>query len=293
MRKVFTVVWLVGLVLAEGGSSGGLRFADTAGPIARAASSGAPLQTVLAGTPSPSPSPSATASPAPSPSPSPSPSRSTAPTVKATRAPIPPAVLNEGPKWLMTKVPAASRQAVVVEAASTGTSYAKLSAFQRTTGGGWHRVLGPVSARIGSSGFSWSHREGVPSTPIGVFALPLAFGWANPGTRMAWRTATTDSVWVDDPTSAYYDTWQTAPANGRWKSAEQLHIPVYQLALWININPSHTPNAGSAFFVHLANGGATAGCVAVDESSLRWLLGWMDPAAGPRIVMGPGSTLNQ
>jgi L,D-peptidoglycan transpeptidase YkuD (ErfK/YbiS/YcfS/YnhG family) len=193
----------------------------------------------------------------------------------------------------MSKVPAGSRQAIVVDGASMNTTYARLSAYQRTTDGGWHRVLGPVPARIGSNGFSWNHQEGVPSTPIGVFTLPLAFGYADPGTKMSWRTSTTDSVWVDDPNSASYDTWQTKTGNDPWKSAEQLHIDVYRLALWINVNPSHTPGAGSAYFVHLPVSGATAGCVAIDETSLRWLLGWLDPAAQPRMVMGPDSVLNQ
>ncbi|GAA1803293.1 L,D-transpeptidase family protein [Planosporangium flavigriseum] len=193
----------------------------------------------------------------------------------------------------MTKVPAGSRQAIVVDAASASTTYATLSAYQRTSNGGWHRVLGPAPARIGSGGFSWSHKEGVPNTPIGVFTVPLAFGTANPDTKMTWRTVTSDSVWVDDPNSAYYDTWQSAPADGRWASAEQLNVPTYRLALWMNVNPNHTPGEGSAFFVHLPVAGATAGCVAVDEASLRWLMGWLDPAAQPRIVMGPESTLNQ
>jgi L,D-peptidoglycan transpeptidase YkuD (ErfK/YbiS/YcfS/YnhG family) len=193
----------------------------------------------------------------------------------------------------MSKVPAGSRQAIVVDGASMNTTYASLSAYQRTADGGWHRVLGPVPARIGSNGFSWNHQEGVPSTPIGVFTLPLAFGYADPGTKMSWRTSTTDSVWVDDPNSASYDTWQTKTSNDPWKSAEQLHIDVYRLALWINVNPSHTPGAGSAYFVHLPVSGATAGCVAIDETSLRWLLGWLDPAAQPRMVMGPDSVLNQ
>ncbi|WP_262285996.1 L,D-transpeptidase [Micromonospora sp. MA102] len=173
------------------------------------------------------------------------------------------------------------------------TSYAKLSAYQRTANSGWRRAYGPVSARIGSGGFTWSHQEGVPTTPIGVFTLPLAFGWADPGTKLPWRTATTDSVWVDDPESNYYDTWQTAPANGRWTSAEQLHISLYQWAIWINFNPQHTPNDGSAVFLHLLGSGATAGCVAVDQTSLLWLLDWIDPANQPRIVIGPDSAINQ
>ena len=44
--------------------------------------------------------------------------------------------------------------------------------------------------------------------------------------------------------------------------------------------------AGSAFFVHITDGGATAGCVSIPESSLVALMQWLNPSAHPRILIG-------
>ncbi|MFL6077683.1 MAG: L,D-transpeptidase [Mycobacteriales bacterium] len=192
----------------------------------------------------------------------------------------------------VSRLPAGTRQAIVVAGPSLAATTAELTAYERR-GDGWHRVRGPAPVRIGRNGFTWRPREGAGATPAGVFALPLAFGWADPGTRLPWRTATADSWWVDDPTSPLYDTWQDGPAAGRWKSAERLRITPYRLAVSIATNPGHVPYGGSAIFLHLPIGDATEGCVTVDEDTLRWLLGWLDPAARPRAVMGPAADLNR
>jgi L,D-peptidoglycan transpeptidase YkuD (ErfK/YbiS/YcfS/YnhG family) len=46
------------------------------------------------------------------------------------------------------------------------------------------------------------------------------------------------------------------------------------------------PGAGSAIFLHVSTGGATAGCVSLPSASLLAVLRWLDPAQQPRIVMG-------
>src|SRR5690242_18253850 len=203
------------------------------------------------------------------------------------------APVSQGPRWLVTHVPAGTRQAIVVTGPSMTATTGELSAYERRDGGGWQRVRGPAPVRLGRGGFTWHPREGASATPAGVFALPLAFGWADPGVKLPWRTATGDSWWVDDPTSPLYDTWQDGPPGGRWKSAERLHITPYRLAVSIATNPDHVPYGGSAIFLHLPIGDATEGCVTVDEPTLRWVLGWLDPAAQPRAVMGPAADLDR
>jgi len=44
--------------------------------------------------------------------------------------------------------------------------------------------------------------------------------------------------------------------------------------------------AGSAFFLHVTDGSATAGCVAIPQSRLVPLMRWLTPAAHPRILIG-------
>lgn len=44
--------------------------------------------------------------------------------------------------------------------------------------------------------------------------------------------------------------------------------------------------AGSAFFLHVAVGEPTQGCVAVPRADLVSILRWLTPSAHPRILIG-------
>ena len=82
-------------------------------------------------------------------------------------------------------------------------------------------------------------------------------------------------VWVDDPKSSLYNTWQTNPSNGRWNSAESLNQPgPYALAQVIDYNTARAPYSGSAIFLHVDTGGATAGCVAIGRDQLTQVFRW-------------------
>jgi len=49
---------------------------------------------------------------------------------------------------------------------------------------------------------------------------------------------------------------------------------------------------GSAIFLHVwKQRGATAGCVAMSEEMVLRILGWLDPAKKPLIIMGTESEL--
>jgi L,D-peptidoglycan transpeptidase YkuD (ErfK/YbiS/YcfS/YnhG family) len=56
----------------------------------------------------------------------------------------------------------------------------------------------------------------------------------------------------------------------------------------IDYNRGGTPGAGSAFFLHVANANATAGCVAIGKDYLATLMLWLQPAATPLISIGVG-----
>ena len=43
--------------------------------------------------------------------------------------------------------------------------------------------------------------------------------------------------------------------------------------------PPPVPGDGGAFFLHVANGQPTEGCVAIDETALVWLIRWLQPGA--------------
>ena len=189
-------------------------------------------------------------------------------------------------------VPGASRQVITVAAPSASSTYAQLTAWElRATG--WTAVLGPVTARVGASGVG-STREGLSRTPAGTYNLTQAFGrLADPGTRLAYRVIDGWDWWVSDTRSPLYNQHaRCAPGTCPFDESAGENLlaqgPVYDHAVVFDYNRTNTPGAGSAFFLHVSNGAATAGCVAVDRASVTGLLRWLDPSAAPLIAIGVG-----
>ena len=51
----------------------------------------------------------------------------------------------------------------------------------------------------------------------------------------------------------------------------------------IGYNTARTPGRGSAIFLHVGTGGATAGCVSLPRSELLKVLRWLRPGEQPQI----------
>jgi L,D-peptidoglycan transpeptidase YkuD (ErfK/YbiS/YcfS/YnhG family) len=183
-------------------------------------------------------------------------------------------------------------QVVTVVAASSSSTSAKLTAWERGANG-WTAVLGPVTAKVGSGGVGPAS-ETSTRTPAGTFGLTEAFGRAaNPGTALPYRVVDGDDWWVSDVNSPRYNEYtQCAPGTCDFNEAagENLYAAgaVYDNAVVIDYNRGGTRGAGSAFFLHITNGAATAGCVAIDRGSLQTLMRWLDPGASPVISIGVG-----
>jgi L,D-peptidoglycan transpeptidase YkuD (ErfK/YbiS/YcfS/YnhG family) len=191
------------------------------------------------------------------------------------------------PHVLTSGAVGSARQVVLVSASSASSTYARVSWWLRTSDGKWHMYRGEVTARVGVHGMTTAKREGDGRTPIGVFPVGIGFSWyGNPGTRLPWRTSDSNSRWVDDSGSPYYNRWMQAPAAGRWDSAERLRITPYLYALQIGYNLQHTPGKGSAIFMHITTGRATAGCVGVDKTTVVAALRWLNPTLHPVFVIG-------
>jgi L,D-peptidoglycan transpeptidase YkuD (ErfK/YbiS/YcfS/YnhG family) len=231
--------------------------------------------------PSATPSVSADASPT---------STSAAPTARAQ-----PAVV-VAPEPVGTSLPLGveppGSQVVTVVAASSSATRAQLTAWELDATG-WTVVLGPVTARVGSAGVGRAS-ETSTRTPAGTFGLTEAFGRAaDPGTALPYLVVDGDDWWVSDPASPRYNQYaECAPGTCDFDEAagEDLYAagPVYDHAVVIDHNRGGTPGAGSAFFLHITDGAATAGCVAIEGGSLQTLLRWLDPAASPVIAIGVG-----
>jgi L,D-peptidoglycan transpeptidase YkuD (ErfK/YbiS/YcfS/YnhG family) len=180
------------------------------------------------------------------------------------------------------------RQLITVTAASYGDTYAVLNAYRRT-GHGWQRVFGPWTARLGRNGFAppGGKREGDGRTPSGSFSIPFFFGAGpNPGFRFRYRQIRPYDFWDDDPASPRYNEWVDSRHASPGRDPEPMDVSAYDDGMVIGYNTARTPGLGSAIFLHLNIGIATAGCVTLPPGELLPLLRWLDPARSPQIRMG-------
>jgi L,D-peptidoglycan transpeptidase YkuD (ErfK/YbiS/YcfS/YnhG family) len=194
-------------------------------------------------------------------------------TSRAPRAPHP-----ATPSAPTCVAPSGVRASQVVVVRSSGSS-ATIRACRRS-GSHYLLSLGPYAGHVGLHGVSADKREGDLRTPAGVFSLLGGFGrYGNPGLDRSWFTVDSRDVWVDDSSSALYNTHQRSPAGGRWTSAEPLDVsPVYDYAQVIGYNDARTPGRGSAIFLHVDHGGGTEGCVSVPAGDLLAIMRWEGPS---------------
>jgi len=188
-----------------------------------------------------------------------------------------------------------ARQVISVIADGYGQTTATLTAYERD-GSGWRQVFGPWGAFVGGSGFAPpdAKREGDGRTPSGSYPFDFLFGvLANPGVHFPYRDVSgTAIVWDDDAASPRYNEWvDTTVADAGADPEPMYNTPAYNYGAVIAYNAARTPGLGSAIFLHVSTGGPTAGCVSLPQAQLLQVLGWLDPAQQPRIIMGPRSVV--
>ena len=189
-----------------------------------------------------------------------------------------------------------AQQVVIVTSSSWSTDVATLQTFEKDAGV-WRAVFPAMAANIGRDGFSADKHEGDLRTPAGKYGFGTMFGQqASPGVKFPYRVADAKSVWVDDPSSPYYNTWRedVALSEGEDLANKKSYGTAYAYAVDIayNTNPV-VPGKGSAIFLHVSTGGGTAGCVSIAQPNLLKVLRWLDPARSPVIVMAPTSAIRQ
>lgn len=157
----------------------------------------------------------------------------------------------------------------------------------------WSMVFDPMMAVIGRNGFAetGAKREGDGKTPSGIYPLKTTFGYhESVTTKMPYRQALGDDVWVDDPLSEDYNRW-TKKSTTKATSYEMMkrddELYKYGVVIEYNTDPVIKGN-GSAIFLHIWQGKGipTAGCVAVSETDIAKIIEWLDPAAAPLMITG-------
>jgi L,D-peptidoglycan transpeptidase YkuD (ErfK/YbiS/YcfS/YnhG family) len=186
--------------------------------------------------------------------------------------------------------PATSRQLITVNAPSSSSTTATLTAWQRGTDGVWRVAISPVGAHVGGAGIG-AASEGSERTPAGTFSLTQAFGrQADPGTRMPYFRTDPLDWWDENPASPTYNL-HVRRASSPGAASENLYYSgsVYDYVVNMNYNTARVPGAGSAFFLHVSDGTPTAGCVSVPQATMVTILRWLDPAQHPYISIKVGS----
>jgi L,D-peptidoglycan transpeptidase YkuD (ErfK/YbiS/YcfS/YnhG family) len=209
-------------------------------------------------------------------------------------------------------------QVIVVTAPSWRSTHATLRAYERDGSGGWREVVGATPARLGWSGMylAAQRRQGTGRTPAGTFAIPRAFGRrADPGTQLPYTQVDRNDAWPYNPENPFtYNVFQTAATS--WRSyggnVEHLwaHGRQYDYVAVLDYNlpggpirtgadgirrstrPADT-KAGGGIFLHVTDGTATAGCIAIPRATMRSVLRWLDPGRKPVIVIGPESAITR
>lgn len=207
---------------------------------------------------------------------------------KATEQPDPPAVKNKA--QALTTV-TNNQQLILVTNKQASQVNVTVETFERDANGDWQPVFS-TNGYIGKSGFSFNKKEGDGASPAGKFSIGTAFGSkGNPGTALPFRGITDDDVWVDDPESSLYNSWQSKKkSSDQYTSAENMNIPLYRYGFVINYNTNRTPYRGSAIFFHIGNS-YTLGCTAVSEANVIRLIKWLNPNKNPTIIQTPESGL--
>jgi L,D-peptidoglycan transpeptidase YkuD (ErfK/YbiS/YcfS/YnhG family) len=198
---------------------------------------------------------------------------------------------------LEKNVPAGSDQVLFVMGEDLASTAARTYLIERVRGR-WKPVYGPIDTIAGRSGFVLPEekKEGDGRTPIGVYPLEFAFGYAPEiPTKMAYRQATDEDVWVDDIDSSDYNKWVTrgeraATSFERMRRQDDLYM--YGVVVGYNRSPV-VAGRGSAIFFHIWKGPteATAGCIAMSEEDLIAILSRLDPSQKPVAVIGTVQTL--
>ena len=202
-----------------------------------------------------------------------------------------------------------SRQALVVTANGWNSVNGTLRYFERKSGV-WIQTGQNTPVVVGKNGLAWDGKtvahevtpefvkqEGDGRSPAGVFRLNPQFGFASspPGEKMRYVALTDQSECVDDVNSKFYNEVVTRNQVSRpdWSSSEKMRsIDQYKLGVVVRYNPQNVKSLGSCIFLHVWRGPdrGTAGCTAMDETTLQQIMGTLDEKKKPILIQLPEST---
>lgn len=147
-----------------------------------------------------------------------------------------------------------------------------------------------VPGRVGRAGFApvGAKREGDGRSPTGAFRLGVAFGAADPGSRLGYLTLRRTSCWGSTVGARTYNRYFRGRCGAADESMYSYVRGAYAQGMLIRYNTDPIRQGrGSAIFLHASTGGPTAGCVSVPRSYVTSTIRASRP--GDVVVMGVAS----
>ena len=204
-----------------------------------------------------------------------------------------------------------SRQLVLVTVPDWNTDHGTLRRYEREANG-WHQAGDARQVMIGRSGAAWGaglhpsprkgpvKREGDGRAPAGVFRIGGAFGYAaQVATALPYDAMQASHYCIDVNESPLYNrivdtrvVGEQAAAGSTEPMRRDIHADGderYRLGFVIEHNTDAIPAAGSCIFAHLWKSptDATAGCTAMEETTMNELLAWLRAERQPLFVLMP------
>jgi L,D-peptidoglycan transpeptidase YkuD (ErfK/YbiS/YcfS/YnhG family) len=191
-------------------------------------------------------------------------------------------------------------QLVTVVDPSTESVTGTFTAWAKSADGCWNPVAfagqpaQPYQAQTGQGGLlPYSQRvPGDYATPIGLYPFgTTVYGNSpvSPTTHYAYHHLVCGDWWNEQPGSATYDTFQHVPCGitpSYAADSEALWTEVQPYQHFIDIKMPTPPDNGAGIFLHdYMAVGYTEGCVALPNAELDAVLGWLNPADRPHILI--------
>ena len=178
-------------------------------------------------------------------------------------------------------------QQIITVSSYNGNS-ADVAMYEQDETGIWQSCHIDTSGYVGSKGVSKNSYEGSYETPYGLYSIGEAFYIEDkPSTNLDSFQITSDTYWIDDPNSDFYNQRQEGYIEGAWNSAEHMidYYCSYQYGFVINFNTDPIEKGrGSAIFFHCSSS-PTAGCVGVPTDKMVEYLNQLDKAKNPYVLI--------
>jgi len=205
-----------------------------------------------------------------------------------------------------------SQQLILVTVKNWKTIYGTLQLYQRNKQNEWHSIGKHIQVIIGKKGSAWDQKiyrhyhfagpvrkEGDYRTPMGLFPIEYSFGFsAKPITdKLPYIHVINSTVCIGDRSSKFYNKIVTLNSSIKkdWRDNKDMNeqmreIPVYKYGLVIgyNMRPVRVGDGGCVFMhIWRKDYRGTAGCTAMSEKNIKYIIRWLDQCKNPILVQLP------